>query len=232
MAAITNANIKLCGSHAGITLGADGPSQMGLPDMAFMRAFSHSTRVDGQPGIRVFQPSDAISAFKLVGVMANTDGICYMRTHRPDAPFLYEETEAFTVGGFKHLIDGEDVCIVASGYMVHVAQQAVKVLEEKAGLSASLIDAYSLPLKTDEILQIGDDCRGQILVVEDNYLGGIADELSAAAAASDQGVMVNALYVRPIPKSAKTAEEVLVMCNLTAEDIADACQQIFDRSEA
>jgi len=232
MAAITNANIKLCGSHAGVSLAADGPSQMGLPDLAFMRSFARSKRVDGSPAIRFFQPSDAVSAFKLTELMANTDGMCYMRTHRPDVAFLYEQTEQFAVGGFKHLIDGEDIAIVSSGYMVHVARKAVELLEQKGGLSASLIDAYSMPLQTEEILQIGDDCRGQIIVVEDNYLGGIADEIALAAAQSDMGVAVHPMYVQSIPKSAKTPEEILKMVHLAAEDIAAVCQQVFDRSVA
>jgi len=231
MAAITNANVKLCGSHAGVSLAADGPSQMGLPDLAFMRAFAHSKRVDGQPACRVFHPSDAISAFKLTELMANLDGFCYMRTHRPDVPFIYAEDETFQVGGYKHLIDGEDLAIVSSGYMVHVCKQAVEILEgESIGLSASLIDAYSMPLDTDEILRIGDDCRGQILVVEDNYLGGMADEITAAAARSDLGVMVTALTVPSIPKSAKTPEETLRLIGLAPQDIANAAQAVFDKS--
>jgi transketolase len=232
MAAITNANVKLCGSHAGVSLAADGPSQMGLPDLAFVRSFAHTTRVDGAPAIRVFQPCDAVSAFKLTELMANLDGLCYMRTHRPDVEFIYDPAESFTVGGFKHLIDGQDLAIVASGYMIHVARKAIQLLDEQAGLSASLIDAYSLPLQTEEILQVGDDCRGQILVVEDNYTGGFGSELADAAARSDLGVMVHQMFVRSIPKSAKTPEETLKLVNLTAEDIARAGQEIFDRSES
>ena len=231
MAVITNANIKLCGSHAGVSLAADGPSQMALPDMAFLRAFSRSRRVDRAPAVRVFQPCDAVSAFKLTELMANTDGICYLRTHRPDVDFIYEPTEEFNLAGFKHLVDGEDLCIVASGYMVHVARKALEILDQTAGLSAGLIDAYMLPLEPDEILRIGDDCRGQVLVVEDNYAGGIADEITAAAARSDLGVMVDALYVKSIPKSAKTPDEVLKMVHLSPEDIAAAAQKMFDQSE-
>ena len=163
--------------------------------------------------------------------MANADGMCYMRTHRPDVPIIYDPEETFEFGGFKHLIDGEDLAIVASGYMVHVAKKAVELLEEKAGLSATLIDAYCMPLEADEILRIGDDCRGQILVVEDNYLGGIADEITAAAARSDLGVMVTSMVVRSIPKSCKTPEETLKLVGLTAQDIAQAAQNVFDRSE-
>ncbi len=231
MAAITESNIKLCGSHCGVSLAADGPSQMALPDLAFMRAFSHAHRRAGGPAIRVFLPSDAMSAFKMTELMANLDGICYMRTHRPDVEIIYEHSEDFTPGGFKHLVDGEDLVIVASGYMVHVAKKAVKMLEEKAALSAGLIDAYSLPLATDEILRVGDDCRGQILVVEDNYAGGVGDEITAAAAGSDLGVRVDTLYVRSIPKSARSPEESLAMVNLSAEDVVAAAQKMFDQSE-
>jgi transketolase len=231
LAVITNSNIKVVGSHAGVSLAADGPSQMGLADVAFFRSFAHSTRVDGNPAITVFQPSDAVSAFKLTELMANINGMCYMRTHRPDVPIIYDENEEFTVGGFKHLEDGEDLVIVASGYMVHVAKKAAEILEEKAGLSVSLIDAYSLPLDTDEIIRIGDDCRGQILVVEDNYTGGFCDELTAAAARSDLGVMVHSMFVRSVPKSAKTPEETLKLVGLTAEEIATSAQQVFDQSE-
>jgi transketolase len=231
MAVISNANIKLCGSHAGVSLAADGPSQMGLVDLAFTRCLAHSQEPGGRPALSVFLPSDAVSAFKLTELMANTPGVCYMRTHRPDVDFLYDENEEFTVGGFKHLVDGEDLAIVASGYMVHVAKQALAILEEKNGISASLIDAYSMPLATDEILQIGDDCKGQILVVEDNYIGGIADEISAAAASSDLGVRVSTMYVRSVPKSAKTPEAILQQVGLAAEDIANAAQKMFDQAE-
>ena len=231
MAVITNANIKVVGSHSGVSLAADGPSQMGLTDVAYMRSIAHSHRVDGKPAAYVFQPSDAVSAFKLTEMMANIDGLCYMRTHRPDVEFLYDENESFPLTGFKHLIDGEDLCIVASGYMVHVAKKAVEMLEEKAGLRASLVDAYAMPLSAEDILQIGDDCRGQILVVEDNFVGGFGDEIAAAAARSDMGVMVHSMVVQDIPKSAKTPEETLQLTHLTAEDIMAACQRIFDQSE-
>ena len=231
LAVITNANIKVCGSHAGVSLAADGPSQMGLVDLAFTRSMSHVRRRDGQPALRVFLPSDAVSAYRLTELMASVDGACYMRTHRPDVPFIYDENEQFTVGGFKHLVDGEDLAIVASGYMVHVARKAIEILEEKSGLRATLIDAYSMPLATEDILQIGDDCRGTILVVEDNYIGGIADEIALAAARSDLGVSVNSMYVQDIPKSANSPEEVLALVHLTAGEIADKAQALFDVSE-
>jgi transketolase len=219
MAAITNANIKLCGSHCGVSLGADGPSQMGLPDMAFMRSFAHSRRVDGERAMCVLHPSDALSAFKMTELAANIKGMCYIRTHRPDVGFIYEnENEVFEVGGYKQLAEGQDLLIVSSGYMVHIARKAVGLLAG-AGLKAGLIDAYSLPLKADGIIKLAQSGSKKILVVEDNYLGGFADEIALAAAGAGSGVTVKAMYVQAIPKSAKTPEEILKQVKLTAEDI-------------
>ncbi len=231
MAAVSNANIKLVGSHAGVSLAADGPSQMGLMDVAFFRTLAHTSRADGQPACRVMLPSDAVSAFKLTELMANIDGMCYMRTHRPDVPIIYGPDEAFEMGGFKHLVDGQDLVIVASGYMVHVAQKVLAALEEQSGLSAGLIDVYSLPVKAEEILQIGDDCRGQILVLEDNYTGGVADEIAEAAAHSDLGVRVESMVVRNIPKSARTPEQLLELVHLSVPEIVKTAQRMFDQSE-
>ncbi|MBN2376083.1 MAG: transketolase [Sedimentisphaerales bacterium] len=223
LAVISRANIKLCGSHAGVSLAADGPSQMGLPDMAFIRSFAHAQNGDGTPAITAFCPSDAVSAFKLTELMANTQGVCYMRTHRPDVEFLYDEDDSFEVGGFKKLTDGGDLVIVGSGYMVHIAKAAMKILA-KAGVSATLVDAYSMPLQTDGILELGSSCNGRILVVEDNYIGGIADEVTAAAARSGESITVESMFVRKVPKSARTPEETLAMVGLTVDDIAGAAQ--------
>jgi len=224
IAAITNANIKICGSHAGISLAADGPSQMSLPDVAYMRSLARACRHDGAPSVRVMLPCDAVSAYKLTELMANLDGICYMRTHRPDVGFVYDESETFVVGGFKQLVEGTDLLIVASGYMVHVALKALAMLKEKANISAGLIDAYSLPLETDGILQAAGAQGGRILVVEDNYVGGVADEIATAVARGDGNIKVNSLYVKKIPKSTRSTAETMKRAGLSAEDIVSAVQ--------
>jgi len=229
MASITNANIKMTGSHTGVSLGADGPSQMAVADLAFFRAFAHARRVDGAPACRVLLPSDAVSAFKLTELMANIEGMCYMRTHRPDVDILYNDDEQFVEGGHKLLVDGTDLAIVTSGYMVHVVRQAAKLMEAN-GLEPSILDVYALPLaKVEDILRVGDDCNGQILVVEDNYVGGVCDEIAAAAAASDLGVTVRRMVVGAVPKSAKNADEIMKAVGLSAEHIAEAAQSIFDQ---
>jgi transketolase len=229
MAAITNANIKLVGSHVGVSLAADGPSQMAVSDLAFLRAFAHAKRVDGAPACRILLPCDAVSAFKLTELMANIEGMCYMRTHRPDVPLIYNEAEPFTEGGHKLLVDGSDIAIVTSGYMVHVVKQALKLMEVNR-LEPSVVDVYALPLANpDEILRIGDDCNGQILVVEDNYVGGVGDEIAEAAANSDMGVNVTRMFVDTLPKSAKTPEEILKAVKLSPADIAETAQRLFDQ---
>ena len=229
MAAISNANVKLVGSHAGVSLAGDGAGQMGVSDLAMFRALAHAKHVEGAPACRVFMPSDAVSAFKLTELMANLDGLCYMRTHAPDVSIVYDEGEDFHEGGYKHLIDGTDLTIVSSGYMVHVVRDAIRLMEGD-GLEPSVIDVYALPLaRPDEILRIGDDCNGQILVVEDNYVGGVCDEIAAAAAASDMGVTVRRMVVNAVPRGARTTDEILQASALSARHIADAAQGIFDQ---
>ncbi|MEK7732491.1 MAG: transketolase, partial [Planctomycetota bacterium] len=124
MAAISRANIKIVGSHAGVSLGADGPSQMAVSDVAYFRSL---TRVDtglGEVACHVFQPCDAVSAYRCTELMANVNGLCYMRTHRPEASFVYPLSERFEVGGCKQLRRGEHLTLVSCGYMLHIVLQA------------------------------------------------------------------------------------------------------------
>ena len=98
--------------------------------------------------------------------------------------------------------------------------------KQKHSIAAGLIDAYSLPLDTDGILKIAALCNNKILVVEDNYVGGFGDEVAAAAAASEQNIIVKSLYVKQVPKSARSSEEIMLMANLSPDDIADAAKAI------
>ena len=222
LAVVSNANLKICGSHAGASLGADGPSQMGLVDVAFARTFARSRRVDGQPACRMFCPSDAVSAYRLTELMLNTEGMCYMRTVRPGVAFLYGEDETFGPEGFKHLSKGTDVTVVASGYMVHVAKKGIAALEGK--VSVGLIDAYGLPLDTAALLKVAAAQGGRVLVVEDNYVGGFGDEIASAAAADGGKIQVKSLHVQEVPKSALDGDEVLAVQGLGPANIAAAVQ--------
>jgi len=218
MAIYSGANIKLVGSHAGITLAADGPSQMSLPDVAWFRSLSSAKDHRGNPACYVLQPSDAYAAYALTQVMAEYEGACYMRTLRAETEFLYNADTVFNLGGFETLNEGRDIAICAAGYMVHEANKAVEMLD-KAGISASLIDLYSLPFDNDALMDVIGDNNGYVLTVEDNFGGGIGSAVAEALVESGDAFKLKQMHVKRIPKSAKTPEEMLKMCGLTAEDI-------------
>ncbi len=218
MAMNSGANIKLVGSHAGITLAADGPSQMSLPDVAWFRSLSTATDHRGNPGCYVLQPSDAYAAYALTGVMAEYEGMCYMRTLRAETELLYSDDHVFNLGGFETLAEGRDVVIAASGYMVHEGNRAVEMLD-KAGVSATLLDMYSIPFDTDKLLDIVAANGGFVISLEDNYGGGLGSAIADALMESGDGFELSQMFVNRIPKSARTPEQMLEMCGLRAEDV-------------
>lgn len=226
MAINSGANLKIVGSHAGISLGADGPSQMGLPDVAWFRAFTTMKDHRGNPGCYVLQPADAYAAYALTGVMAEYEGACYMRTLRPETEFIYSDDVVFNLGGFEVLNEGRDVAIVAAGYMVHEANKAVDLLD-KAGISASLVDLYSLPFDTEGVLDIVGANNGNVITVEDNYGGGIGSALSDALTESGDAFRLKQLHVTRIPKSARTPEELIKACGLSSEHIKKAAMELL-----
>jgi len=205
MAAISRANIKIVGSHAGVSLGADGPSQMAVSDVAYFRSLTRTEMGPGEVACHVFQPCDAISAYRCTELMANIRGLCYLRTHRPEAGFVYPLTEEFEVAGCKQLRRGEHLTLVSCGYMVHTALQAADRLADQ-GVRCNVFDAYTFPLDSSPILRAARSAGGSILTVEDNYIGGLHAELAEAAVAVG-GVRVEGITAKRIPKSAKTAEE-------------------------
>lgn len=217
MAAITRANVKLVGSHSGISLGADGPSQMSLPDMAYFRSYTHADDGRGGRAATLFHPADAVAAYHLTVLAANTPNIVYVRTHRPDVALLYKPDEKFEIGGCKQLAEGGKLTVVASGYMVTVALQAVRDLE-KAGIKCNLFDAYCLPLNCEPIFAAAKKSGGRILVVEDNFTGGVYSEVAEAAARLGD-IRVDGLLCPRIPKSGKTGDIILESLGLGPADI-------------
>ncbi len=223
MAVISRANIKFVGSHIGVTLAADGPSQMGLVDAAFFRAFT-SAYENGQPVMVIFNPSDAVCAYKCVQLAADRVGMCYIRTMRPDTPLLYSPDEEFSIGGSKQLAEGKDLLIVATGYMVHEALKAIDKLKAD-GIEAGLVDAYSLPVSPEPIIEAAGKSGNKILTVEDNYIGGLASNIAEIAAA-EGNIKVSSMLVRRIPKSGKTPDDLLKYCSLTEDDIAKSAKEL------
>jgi transketolase len=219
MAIIGGANIKITGSHAGVTLAADGPSQMSLPDVAFFRSFCHVKNFNGEPAVRYFFPADAVSAYNCTVLMANVEGCCYQRTLRAAVKPLYKPGDTdFHVGGFRVVREGKDLTFAAAGYMVHECLQAC----EKAGINATVVDCYSLPMEAGKLLAIAEKTNGRLVTVEDNYTGGLDAELASAIATSGSGVRLTPLYVQRIPKSGRTPEDVLDYLGIDARAIAKA----------
>ena len=217
MAAISNVGIKMAGSHAGVSIGEDGPSQMALEDLAMCRA---------QPNITVLYPCDAVSAERLVVLAAYHPGAVYIRTSRPKTPVIYGNDEPFVVGGLKVLRHSaaDRVTIVAGGVTVFEALKAHDELKA-AGTSTRVIDLYSLqPIDRDGLIAAGRETGGRFITVEDHYAaGGIGDAVAEAVAPA--GFTVTRLAVREIPRSGKP-DELLDRYGISSNHIVDAVRRL------
>lgn len=228
MAVVGGANLKLVGTHVGVTLASDGPSQMALADVAFMRAFAHSTDHRGNPAMTLLTPSDAVSAYSLVHAMAAFPSACYLRAVRADLPILYDSATEFPFGGHKVLRqgDGSDrrIVLVACGYMVHGCLKAAEELAA-GGTKVAVVDAYALPMDTAPVLALAGS-RGTLITVEDSYVGGLGSELAEAAAALKDAPVVKSLAVHVMPKSGRKPDDVLGYVDLAVADIVAAVQAV------
>jgi transketolase len=216
MAAISRLNIKIAGSHAGVSIGEDGPSQMALEDLAMMRA---------QPNVTVLYPCDAVSTEKLIDRMAYHPGPAYMRTSRPKTPVIYSETDTFDIGGMKVLRESESdaATVIGAGVTVFEALTAYDELK-KAGIDIRVIDLYSVqPVDVDGLVRCARDTNGKLITVEDHYAsGGIGDAVAAAVASA--GFTVRRLAVREIPRSG-TPTQLLDAYGISARHIVAAVRE-------
>ena len=216
MAGISMNNIKLTGSHAGVSIGEDGPSQMALEDLAMMRAI---------PGAVVLYPSDAVSTERLVAEMAQHSGIAYMRTSRPKTPVTYGPDDRFTIGGSKVLRESNDdvAMVVAAGVTVFEALKAYDQLKAE-GILIRVVDAYSVQPIDAATLKAGARATGGVVItVEDHYsAGGLGDAVSEALVPSD--VVVQRLAVRAIPRSGEP-DELLDKFGISARHVVDAVKR-------
>ncbi|GMU22268.1 MAG: transketolase [Phycisphaerae bacterium] len=225
MAAITRANINLVGSHSGVSLGADGPSQMSLPDMAYFRSMTGADDGRGHPVAHVFHPADAVAAYRLTELAANTPGICYVRTHRPDVALLYPQDATFKWGGCGQLMEGDRLTLVSSGYMTTETLKVAREME-KAGIRCNVFDAYCLPLDASPILSAAKKAGGVVLCVEDNYGGAVGSAVAEAAALTAE-VRVHTMTVSRMPKSGKSAEDVLAFVGLSTQAIVEKAKSLI-----
>jgi transketolase len=220
MAAISGVSIKMAGSHAGISIGEDGPSQMALEDLAMCRA---------QPNITVLYPSDAVSAERLVAAAAYHPGPAYIRTTRPKLPVIYGNDEAFPIGGLKVLRESANdvVTVAAAGVTLYEALKAYDQLKS-SGTAIRVIDLYSLaPIDAKALVAAGNATGGCIITVEDHYLaGGIGD--AVAEAVGETGIQVHRIGVKEIPRSGKP-EELLDRYGISAKHIVEAVMNVASR---
>ncbi len=220
MAAISAANIRLCGSHAGVEIGADGPSQMGLEDLAMIRAVHGST---------VVYPSDATSTAYLVREMADRSGIVYMRTTRGAYPVLYGPDEAFPIGGAKVVRSSPDdqVTLIGAGVTLHNCLAAADQLG-RDGIQARVLDLYSVkPIDTQALLDAAAATGDRLVVVEDHYpAGGIGSAVLEAFNDAGHPVQIAHLAVRGLPGSG-TPAELMEAAGISAGRIAWAARDIL-----
>jgi transketolase len=217
MAAISGSNIKLVGTHVGVSIGEDGPSQMGLEDIAMMAA---------QPGVTVLYPSDATCTYRLVEATANHKGMVYLRAGRPKTPVLYGPEERFQIGGSKVLRHGASdvLTIVAAGVTLFEALKAYDQLKA-SGIHVRVIDLYSIvPIDRTTLLDSARATHGRMLTVEDHYAhGGLGDAVLSAV--GTEGIKVHKLAVRVIPHSGKP-EELVDHFGIGTRSIVEAVKQI------
>ncbi len=211
MAGVSMSNIKLAGSHVGVSIGEDGGSQMGLEDLALMRAVAGST---------VLYPADAVAAEKLVEQAVLTRGIVFLRTSRPKTPVIYKNDEPFPIGGAKILRQSPEdkVTVVAAGVTLFEALKAADLLA-KEGVKITVVDAYSIkPIGAEVIRAAAQKTRNLVVTVEDHYAeGGLGD--AVAGELSQHGIRVHKLAVCSLPRSGKP-EELLARYEIDADAIA------------
>ncbi|MBI3697863.1 MAG: transketolase [Acidobacteria bacterium] len=220
MAAISNSNIKLVGTHAGVSIGEDGPSQMGLEDLAMACA---------EPNFTVLYPADAVSTWRAVEAAAAIHGPVYIRTGRPKIPVIYANDEKFETGKCKVLRQsGQDrVTLVAAGVTVFEALKAHERLAAE-GIAVRVVDLYSVqPIDREALRQAARATGGRVMTVEDHYAhGGIGDAVLAALA--EDRVEVHKLAVREIPRSGKP-EELLDRFGISANAIVAKAKAVVER---
>jgi len=216
MSAISFSNVKFAGSHAGVSIGEDGPSQMALEDLSMMRSVH---------GCAVLYPCDAVSTQRLVVEMAKQKGLAYMRTSRPKTPVIYGPDEQFPIGGSKVVRQGRNdkAAVIGVGVTLFEALKAYDVLKSE-GIEIRVIDAYSLqPIDAKTMTEAGRATGGVIITVEDHYpAGGLGDAVSAAVAAA--GYTVRRLAVTEIPRSGQP-DELIERYGISARHIVEAVKE-------
>ncbi|KAK2585491.1 hypothetical protein KPH14_010145 [Odynerus spinipes] len=219
MGAISQTNVNFVGSHCGVSIGEDGPSQMGLEDIAMFRAV---------PGSTIFYPSDAVSTERAIELAANTKGICFIRTSRPATAVVYKNEEPFAVGKAKVLRSTakDQVLVIGAGITLHEALKAADELA-KAGINIRVLDPFTIkPIDAQTIIKNAKETGGRIVTVEDHYVQGGLGEAVASAVSLERDIIVKKLAVPEVPRSGPP--NVLVdNYGISARKIVTAVQEIL-----
>lgn len=219
MGAISQTNVNFVGSHCGVSIGEDGPSQMGLEDIAMFRAI---------PGSTIFYPSDAVSTERAVELAANTKGICFIRTSRPATAVLYKNDESLAIGKANVIKSSanDQVLLIGAGVTLH---EAVKAADELAivGINARVIDPFTIkPIDTQTIIKNAKEVGGRIVTVEDHYPQGGVGEAVQSAVALERNIIVKKLAVSNIPRSGPPTV-LLENYGISARNIVAEVQEIL-----
>ncbi|XP_025198081.1 transketolase-like protein 2 [Melanaphis sacchari] len=220
MGAISQTNVNFVGSHCGISIGEDGPSQMGLEDIALFRSI---------PGSTVFYPADAVSCERSIELAANTKGVCFVRTSRPATAVIYKNDEVFEVGKAKVIKSSpsDKVLIIGAGVTLYEALNAAEDLE-KSGISVRVIDPFTIkPLDAATIINNAKECGGKIITVEDHYSEGGLGEAVLSAVAEERDIVVRKLAVTDIPRSGP-ANVLLDLFGISAKNVVAAVKKFVN----
>ena len=210
-------NVKVCATHAGITVGEDGASHQAVEDLALMRSI---------PGMTVLNPSDGTSAKKAVKAAVEMNGPCYVRLGRAAVPVLYDEGLEFQIGKGILLREGSDVTVVATGIMVNEAVMAAKTLEAE-GISVRIIDMHTLkPIDEEILIQAAKETKGIVTAEEHNIIGGLGSAV-AEVLAQNAPVKMKMVGIRDTFGESGKPAELMEKYHLTAADIVQACKEIL-----
>uniref|UniRef100_A0A2S2NUG9 transketolase n=1 Tax=Schizaphis graminum TaxID=13262 RepID=A0A2S2NUG9_SCHGA len=220
MGAISQTNVNFVGSHCGISIGEDGPSQMGLEDIALFRSI---------PGSTVFYPADAVSTERSIELAANTKGICFVRTSRPATAIIYKNDEVFEIGKAKVIKSSpsDKVLVIGAGVTLYEALSAAEDLE-KSGINVRVIDPFTIkPLDAATIINNAKECGGRIITVEDHYAEGGLGEAVLSAVAEERDIVVRKLAVTDIPRSGP-ANVLLDLFGISAKNVVAAVKKFVN----
>lgn len=219
MGAISQTNVNFVGSHCGVSIGEDGPSQMGLEDIAMFRTV---------PGSTIFYPSDAVSTERAVELAANTKGICFIRTSRPATAVLYNNNEPLEIGKAKVVRSSpkDQVLVIGAGVTLH---EAIKAADElaKTGLKIRVIDPFTIkPIDAQTIIKNAKEVNGRIITVEDHYPQGGLGEAVQSVVSLEKNIIVKKLAVQEVPRSGPPTV-LLNTYGISARNIIAAVQEIL-----